>query len=327
MNEKKLSIIVPIYGVERYLPKCIDSLRNQKYQNVEIILVDDGSKDNCPGICDKYAAIDDRIIVIHKTNGGQGSARNCGLEVATGEYIAFVDADDYVSPTMYVRLIDAIENKKADIAVCGSFFEYKIYKQIVGALSCPKSLSRIEALRDFYAKDYIGCAPWNKVYKKSIWDNIRFPENHYREDEWIFYRVLDAASVIYHIGTPEYHYILRKSSSDRKAFSSRNLEAIDSIDEQYQFIKENYGDLIELLDDKVIQRRITILNEIAKSNNYKSNLHYVSEIVDYFRSHTPHSTSLKSKVNYILRDPYKYVAKKHYQSFITLNIKKLFLYK
>lgn len=323
MSKNKLSIIVPIYGVERYLTKCIESLLNQAYSNVEIILVDDGSKDNCPSICDKYAAIDNRIVTIHKENGGQGSARNCGLEIATGEYIAFVDADDYVSTDMYIRLVDAIEKTNADIAVCGSYFEMKFLTRAVGTLDKPKLLKKVDALKAFYTQDYIGCTPWNKVYKRKIWMNLRFPENHYREDEWIFYQVLSSADIIYHIGVPTYHYILRKGSSDRKAFSLRNLEALDSIDEQSSFIFTNYPELSSIINDAAIQRRITILNELAKSNNYNANLAYVDRIVDYLKQHEAIKPSLQKKVDLIVRNPLRYIKTTHLRNIWPHAIKQL----
>ncbi len=326
MNEKKLSIIVPIFGVEKYLPKCIESILQQAYKNIEVILVDDGSKDNCPSICDKYAAIDNRIVTIHKENGGQGSARNNGLDIATGEYIAFVDADDYVSIDMYTRLINAIEETNADIAVCGAFHEMKFRTRTVGMLDKPRLLNRLEALKEFYTQSYIGCIPWNKVYKNYLWKDLRFPENHYREDEWIFYRVLSSADAIYHTGVPTYHYILRRGSSDRKAFSLRNLEALDSIDEQVIFICSNYPELASIINDVAIQRRVSILNEISKSSNYKENLQYIPRIIEYLKLHEANKASLKAHIDAIISNPLRYVKITHLRSIIPQMIKQLLLY-
>ena len=115
----KISIIVPIYNVEKYLRKCIDSILNQSYDNLQIILVDDGSPDNCPKICDEYLNKDNRIQVIHKSNGGLSSARNAGIKVANGKYIAFIDSDDYIELNMIEKLVNAIEKSNADLCICG----------------------------------------------------------------------------------------------------------------------------------------------------------------------------------------------------------------
>lgn len=114
-----ISTIIPVYNVDNYLPKCVDSIINQTYKNLEIILVDDGSLDRCPDICDEYAKKDKRIIVIHKKNGGLSDARNAGLEIAKGEYISFIDSDDYINEHMYEDMLSAIENVDADLCICG----------------------------------------------------------------------------------------------------------------------------------------------------------------------------------------------------------------
>lgn len=120
----KVSIIVPIYGVEKYLRQCVESIMNQTLKEIEIILVDDGSQDNCPQICDEYAAKDNRIIVIHKENGGLVSARQAGVEKASGYYVGFVDGDDWVEPAMFEKLLKAAEESHSDLAVCGFFYSY-----------------------------------------------------------------------------------------------------------------------------------------------------------------------------------------------------------
>ena len=116
--EKKISVIVPVYQVEEYLEKCIESIINQTYKNLEIILVDDGSKDKCPSICDRYQKMDNRIVVIHKENGGLSSARNAGLDIATGELVTFVDSDDYIEADMLAVLASILEDYRCDISVC-----------------------------------------------------------------------------------------------------------------------------------------------------------------------------------------------------------------
>lgn len=118
---KKLSIIVPVYKVEQYLNRCVDSILNQTYRNIEIVLVDDGSPDRSGEICDRYAKSDERVKVVHKKNGGVSSARNIGFSSSTGEYIGYVDSDDYIAPTMYEDMIDVLEKNDLDIVCCDAF--------------------------------------------------------------------------------------------------------------------------------------------------------------------------------------------------------------
>lgn len=172
---ERVSVIIPVYNVEKYLRECVDSVLAQTYENIEVILVDDGSPDSCPAICDEYAARDARVRVIHKENGGVASARNKGLEIASGEYVAFVDPDDVISPVMYESLVLALEEEVADIAMC----EYA--REISGLDTCdsPRGKRRLfEAYDDMLAiltnapniRDitWSGIYVWDKLYKKDL---------------------------------------------------------------------------------------------------------------------------------------------------------------
>ena len=159
-----ISIIVPVYDVEPYLRKCIDSILIQSYRDLEIILVDDGSPDNCGAICDEYAEKDKRIKVIHKKNGGLSDARNAGLDIATGEYIGFVDSDDWVMPDMYEYLYKAVKEYDADMSVCG-YYDY--WGKTISGRYCQdiqvyKGQEGIKALLDLKFGNYV----WNKLYKR-----------------------------------------------------------------------------------------------------------------------------------------------------------------
>ena len=172
-----ISVIVPIYKVEQYLDQCVESIRVQTYKNLEIILVDDGSPDKCPELCEQYALKDERIIVVHKKNGGLSDARNYGINVSTGNYIIFVDGDDYIEKNMIQRLYDALQNSKADIVVGGINYVDE-YGKIL-----PKTQENlpegIMSQQDFWNK-YYGCytipcvVVWNKIYKKSFFKDIKF---------------------------------------------------------------------------------------------------------------------------------------------------------
>lgn len=167
----KISIIIPVYKVEKYLDRCVESVVNQTYENIEIILVDDGSPDNCPAICDEWAKKDSRIKVIHKQNAGVSAARNSGMKIAAGEYIGFVDSDDYIEPEMFEKLAAGISQSRADLAVCG-FIKYEKPVSAEKDFDCTAEDSKVMLFGCDYYEGYI----WNKLYSaKVIKENgIRF---------------------------------------------------------------------------------------------------------------------------------------------------------
>lgn len=190
---KKISVIVPVYGVEKYLNKCVESIVNQTYQNIEIILIDDGSPDKCPQICDEWAQKDNRIIVIHKSNSGVSESRNMGLERASGDYIGFIDSDDYIDPEMYEKLINAIQKNDSDIALCGIYKEDENgSKQYI----CEENLKNVNVddlfkyyiLNNFYIKndvfytDNVMASACRCLYKKNVINKTQFVQNGLCED-------------------------------------------------------------------------------------------------------------------------------------------------
>ena len=181
---EKISIIVPIYNVEKYLEKCIKSILSQTYKNLEIILVDDGSPDKCGMICDKYKEIDDRIIVIHQENKGLSGARNTGLKNANGKYVCFIDSDDYINEHMIETLYENLIKTGSDISIC-DFFQVKEnenikIKKIENAV---KIMNKQECLKKLlYHKYKLDIVTWNKLYKQELFNNIEFPEGKIYED-------------------------------------------------------------------------------------------------------------------------------------------------
>lgn len=217
-----ISVIVPVYNVEKYLRKCVDSILAQTYTNLEIILVDDGSPDNCGKICDEYAAKDSRIKVIHQENGGLSAARNAGLDVATGDYIGFVDSDDYIAPDMYEKLYQAIEIYNSDIALCGfKKFELESRTEVYEK----KLLYRDEFLKELLLENIKSYA-WNKLYKKSLFDNVRFPEGELFEDLKIMHLIGEKVSAVSFTNKILYYYRIRQGSI---TFNNRGLNADDYI--------------------------------------------------------------------------------------------------
>lgn len=295
MNEL-ISIIVPVYKVENYLEKCIKSILSQTYTNLEIILVDDGSTDACPQICDQYAQIDCRIKVIHKENGGLSDARNAGLEAAKGEYIAFVDSDDYIASTMYEHLYHILKQNQGDIAIC------RFLKVEDGSkeekLECKEQIetySNVEALAKFYTEDRVQMVVvWNKLYKREIFRGLRYKKGKQHEDEFIIHRLLDRADKIVFSNQELYFYLQRSSSIMGQGFSNTNLDKIEAFRERKEYFREKgYQALYEkaasgyiaiILYDYALLKRFNPekkeqLRELKKnfSQEYKRSYHNLSK--------------------------------------------------
>ena len=196
-----VSVIIPVYKVEEYLNQCVDSVLNQTYEELEIILVDDGSPDNCPKICDAYKLIDSRIIVIHKENGGQGTARNLALDICRGQYIAFLDSDDYWESTYIETLLNEMNLYNADIAICNYNHvneNGRVLKNGPRSRISHKVYTGTEAMEvALYWREF-GVAPWAKLYRREIWKNVRYNEDRIYEDLATTYKVyFEAQKVVF----------------------------------------------------------------------------------------------------------------------------------
>lgn len=237
-----VSVIVPIYHVEQYLRPCIDSICGQTYRQLEILLIDDGSPDDCGCICDQYAKLDSRIIVIHKENGGLSSARNAGLDIATGTYVAFVDADDVIHPRFIETLVGACEDYGCDIAQCDFLTVSGQSSKLPLNTQRPyRFLTGRQALREMCAgtedaKYTIAC---NKAYRREHFDGIRYPAGRIHEDEFTTYRILWKARKVAVIKQYLYYYLQRAGSIMGGAYSPKRLDALDAFRERLAFLKEN----------------------------------------------------------------------------------------
>ncbi len=244
--KEKVSVIVPIYNVEKYLIKCIDSIVNQTYKNLEIILVDDGSPDSCPQICDEYAIKDSRIKVIHKENGGLSDARNAGMSVATGEYISFIDSDDYISLDFIETLYNTMKYESSDIVECDviKIFENKDPKVNeyennfkVETFDTQDSLSMLIAENQF--RQHV----WNKLYKSGIALHIPFKKGKLNEDEFWTYQVFGQAKRVTKIKKLMYYYLQRESSIMGNKFNIRRLDALEAKEERQKYIETKFPSL------------------------------------------------------------------------------------
>jgi glycosyltransferase involved in cell wall biosynthesis len=235
----KISIIIPVYKVEKYLPRCIDSLLNQSFQNLEIILVDDGSPDNSGKICDEYALKDARIKVIHKENGRAYDARNKGMDIATGDLIGFMDSDDFIHPKMYQSLYNLLLKHGADIAQCG--FTKVQNGEINPPVkdNSPRVFSNEGALAQLYSDESVEFAViWNKIYKKELVQNVRFKKAFIHDDEFFTYKLLYAASKVVVVESQFYYYYQSPNSMIRNTFSERKMEYAEAMEERLAFFKE-----------------------------------------------------------------------------------------
>lgn len=251
MNEK-ISIIIPVYKVEAYLSECLDSVIKQTYQNLEIILVDDGSPDKCGEICDQYAQRDSRIRVLHKENAGVARARNDGIEIATGEYISFIDSDDWIAENTYETLYKGLKEADADCAVGGCVTVLdkdgvlKYQKGTRKGLGC---MSAEEAMKGVLLR---GSAIWNRLFKKEVFLNIRFPLDRINDDEVVALHSYAECKKIVFLDADTYYYRIRSNSITTSKFSLRKVDCYYNSIDNLEFVKKVCPELIPCGEYKYI---------------------------------------------------------------------------
>lgn len=260
-----LSIIVPIYNVEPYIKNCIDSIINQTYKNLEIILVDDGSPDNCGKICDDYALIDRRIIVIHKENGGLSSARNSGIDSCTGEYIGFIDSDDCIHPEMYERLFKDINMFQTKLAFCQS-------NMCKGEIIQPKLTQPTHCYDKTHVmyrsmKETIWWSACTKLYHRSLFNNIRFPLGKTNEDYPFMMRIYDLCNKISVNYNKMYNYCIRENSICTSSLNIRKFDQIDTTLEVLKYMDENHPEWRDLAENIFLTSIIKLLGDIYNDNS------------------------------------------------------------
>ena len=281
-KEKSLiSIIVPVFNVEVYLPKCLDSILNQTYENLEIIVVNDGSTDNSPQICEEYANKDSRINVLHKKNGGLSSARNAGLDVANGEYIGFVDSDDFVEKNMYEEMINTLKKYSANLVICSYFSDVEI------KYPCEKSmLATVDVVFRLYLKNKIQAYAWNKLYAKEIFSEIRYTNGILFEDMDILLPVLEKAKKIALLNDKLYHYIQRKASITNSNFNPKQIKCLDIIESHKEYSKNLGGIYDNLIKEYSVFLSWWLLCKMDKI--LEENKIYAKRFVKTIREYKPH---------------------------------------
>ena len=225
IDNRMVSVIIPAYNVEQYVERCVYSVTKQTYRNLEIILVDDGSTD-CTGIiCDKLAKEDNRISVIHKTNGGLSDARNAGIDVSRGEYISFVDSDDYIASDMLEHMMNAMCETDISMVVVGFWKQSGDAREYCGPTT-ERVVSSEEALKDIYIGHEIYPASWNKLYRRALFNNNRFAVGMINEDSEIITKLLMECNRVALVSKPLYIYMIREGSITQSSFSSKDYNGI-----------------------------------------------------------------------------------------------------
>ena len=286
MENETISVIVPIYKVEKYIRKCIESIISQEYKNLEIILVDDESPDKCGEICEEYAKKDNRIKVIHKKNGGLSDARNVGINYANGEYIGFVDSDDYIESDMYKVLYKNIKKYEADISICKyrEVLEDKQYK------SCEVKQEQIEIYSNLEEKwrqlllgNKITDHAMNKLYKKDLFDDIKFRESYKFEDIDIMYKLFEKSKRIVFTTYIGYNYLQREGSIVKTMNDRSTLDLMEVVNDRYNYIKDK-----RILENLNKARRIRFIYRyhviFAKNNSKEYYSNKLLEEYNFFRT-------------------------------------------
>lgn len=319
MEDKPLiSVIVPVYKVEKFLPRCVDSLIQQTYSNLEVILVDDGSPDRCGEICEEYARVDSRIRVIHKINGGLSSARNAGLDIARGDYIAFVDSDDWVDADCYEKLYMLAVKYQVGFVYAGRYdVDGTADRESIGL--CPEReelISGEEMATRIFHWDHVDSAAWDKLYARSLFDGIRYPENVIVEDLPVTYRLALCAGQCVLGNFPFYHYYHRPGSITTTAFSEKAF-----------FFPETALRIVSIIENEHPE----ILNA-AKHLRVRA-LGWTVQMIDIspldvrkkYAEHTrKYRSILRSQISFFLRYPRFTITQKRDYFLISLNLYRFF---
>ncbi|MCL2356389.1 MAG: glycosyltransferase [Defluviitaleaceae bacterium] len=248
-----ISVIIPVYNVENFLQRCLNSVTSQTYTRLEIILVNDGSTDNSGKICDEYAGIDNRIIVIHQENAGLSAARNSGLEIATGSYITFVDSDDWLSPDC----IEILARADGDISVCNPVYVWENGKTLSRKYSRRESLmplvmDSVQALRLLLLQTEFDTSAWAKLYKAKIFQDIRFPVGKKYEDMGTIYKLFYASKKIVYCKVNKYYYFQRDDSISAGVFNESKLDYLYFAEEIYHFVSDKEQSLCKPARSRIV---------------------------------------------------------------------------
>lgn len=280
---KKVSIIVPVYNVSQYLEKCIDSILEQSYSNLEVILVDDGSTDISKEIVDSYYRMHSEIIVaVHQENGGLSAARNKGLDIATGDYISFIDSDDYVEKNMISEMVCILNHTLADIAVCGRIDEYEDGRSQERFVDDNLVIMNgEECIRRILTWNKVDIAACDKLYVAKLWKNVRFPKGRNNEDICTIPQIIYKANKIVHVASPFYHYCHRKNSITTTINKKKVNDFNRAIEDIRKFVEYAYpmidNELIYYLNHQYLSLLMMMQAINDRGEEYKNAKKYLRE--------------------------------------------------
>lgn len=279
-----ISVIVPIYNVEKYINRCVDSILNQTYKNLEIILVDDESPDNCGKIADEYKSIDSRIKVVHKKNGGLSDARNYGMDYVTGEYVLFVDSDDWLKKEMIETLYNLSIKNNADIVQSGFYYAYNNYllyddRYYTESME-PVELNKQELMKELVINERVKNFAWGKLYRRNLIKDIPFEKGVLFEDVFWAHKVMDRVDKYIICHKPMCYY-LQRSDSIVSTYTIKNLDIIKGLKIRHKFIEENYPHL-KSESYKILTKTIFLHYHLLYKNKHKDNYRkYIKEFRQY----------------------------------------------
>lgn len=269
---EKVSIIVPVYNVEKYMRQCLDSIINQDYGNLEIIIIDDGSTDNSGDVCEEYKCKRPDIIVIHQKNKGLSAARNEGTLVATGKYVSYIDSDDWVSYDYVSHQVKLIEKYNADIVAISSVSIWNDEK--IPAVAYSQEKVKVYSCKDALEAMMYGyemqVKAWGKLFRREIIEKYPFPVGALYEDIGMMYKVFSDAKIVVGSNLPLYYYRMRTGSIVNENFDYRHFSLIKHANEQYCFIKNNYPELTSAAGYRCVYSATELAPKVLESNSKKA---------------------------------------------------------
>ena len=266
--QPKISIIVPVYKVEPYLGTCLESVLSQTYQNLEIILVDDGSPDQCGTICDQYALKDNRIRVIHQENQGLSGARNSGIDLVTGEYITFIDSDDFIDICMIELMVEQLDDM-TDIVACGTVYCDESGQKLSEEKNSQLAIFEFkEQMVQFFKNKNYTTTAWGKLYSRKLFESIRYPVGKYHEDVFTTYQLVALSRRTVLLNRSFYWYRQVASSIIHQSFSLKHLDSIEASLQRYEFMKSYDLQLSKIAEGSIVYSCCRCMEKMVQADYY-----------------------------------------------------------
>lgn len=281
---EKISVIVPVYNVEQYLERCVDSIINQTYTNLEIILVNDGSADNSGKLCDELAKKDERIRVIHKENGGLSDARNRGIDESESDLVGFIDSDDYIDSDMYEVLLKNLNDTDADLSMCALYDVYNNTPEVQVTNKETWKLSSEQAIKMVMEAKILSVTAVNKLYRKSLFTDLKFEVGKIAEDAFIMIKLLDKCEKIVATNEKKYYYVHRENSITTQKFSTKFLNVIEAYEQNSNIILEKYPKLKDVAQTRMNWAYFYVLDRLLLDDNYNDK-ELENKLISYLKNY------------------------------------------